>query len=147
MEVVMGFPDRIERTVDIARPPHEVWPALTTADGLAAWFGNKASIELRPGGDAHMSWDNGHDVDMRIERVDEPRVFGFTWPIYGLAKDDPRRTYVEFTLEPTDAGTRLTVVESGFAQLPPDAHTTAYDGNAGGWTSELGELVGYLDAA
>ena len=49
--------------------------------------------------------------------------------------------------EPADAGTRLTVVESGFAQLPEDAHDTAYGGNTEGWASELGELAGYLDAA
>jgi hypothetical protein len=45
------------------------------------------------------------------------------------------------------AGTRLTVVESGFAQLPEEEHRTAYDGNTGGWASELGELASYLDAA
>ena len=55
---------------------------------------------------------------MRVERVEEPRVFGFTWQLNGLPADDPRRTYVEFTLEPAGAGTRLTVVETGFAQLP-----------------------------
>ena len=59
----------------------------------------------------------------------------------------PRRTYVEFTLEPAGAGTRLTVVESGFAQLPDEAYGKAYDGNTRGWASELGELAGYLDAA
>ena len=143
----MAFPDRIERTVDIEHPPAEVWAALTTADGLAAWFGNEATIDLRPGGSAQMKWKDGPTVDMRVERVDEPTVFGYTWPIYGLPKDDPRRTYVEFTLEPTEAGTRLTVVESGFAQLPDEAHGTAYDGNAKGWASELGELVAYLNAA
>ncbi len=56
-------------------------------------------------------------------------MFGFTWHIYGLPEDDPRRTYVEFTLEPTGSGTRLTVVESGFAQLTDDAFRQAYDGN------------------
>jgi hypothetical protein len=60
---------------------------------------------------------------MRVERVEEPTVFGFTWPIYGLPEHDPRRTHVEFTLEPDGAGTRLTAVESGFAQLPEDAHS------------------------
>ena len=75
------------------------------------------------------------------------KVFGFTWHIFGLPEDDPRRTYVEFTLEATGAGTRLTVVESGFAQLPEDDFRTAYDGNTTGWASELGELVDYLDAA
>lgn len=142
----MGFPDRIERTVDIARPPAHVWAALTTAEGLAAWFGQEASIDLRPGGTARMSWDDGPTAELTVERVEEPHVFGFTWPISGLPADDPRRTYVEFTLEETATGTRLTVVESGFAQLPPDEHKVAFDGNTQGWGAELGELVAYLAA-
>jgi hypothetical protein len=60
---------------------------------------------------------------------------------------DPRRTYVDFTLEPVNSGTRLTVVENGFAQLPEDAHHTAYEGNVTGWASELDELVGDVDVA
>ena len=144
----MAFPDRIERTVQIAQPPQKVWAALTTAEGLSAWFGNEAEIDLRPGGQARMTWhQEGFTAEMRVERVEEPAVFGFTWGIFGLPADDPRRTYVEFTLEPAGAGTRLTVVETGFAQLSEDAYRKAYDGNAEGWTKELGELVAYLDAA
>jgi uncharacterized protein YndB with AHSA1/START domain len=85
-------------------------------------------------------------VELRVERVEEPTVFGFTWPVNGLPEDDPRRTYVEFTLEPAGAGTRLTVVETGFAQLPEDTYRKVYDGHVHGWASELGELAGYLDA-
>ena len=143
----MAFPDRIERTVEIARPPARVWAALTTAEGLGAWFGDRATIDLRPGGAAQVEWKEGPTADIRVERVEEPRVFGFTWHIYGLPDDDPRRTYVEFTLEPTGTGTRLTVVESGFAQLPENSYRKAYDGNSQGWQSELGELAAYLDAA
>ena len=143
----MAFPDRIERTVQVAQPPEKVWAALTTAEGLSAWFGDEAVIDLRPGGAARMRWSSGATVQMRVERVEEPTVFGFTWQIYGLPEDDPRRTYVEFTLAPAGAGTRLTVVESGFAQLPEDAHRQAYDGNTEGWAKELGELTAYLDAA
>ena len=144
----MSFPDRIERTVELAHPPAAVWAALTTAEGLAGWFGNEAAIDLRPGGAAWMRWTGeGFTANMRVERVEEPKVFGFTWHIYGLPDDDPRRTYVEFTLEPVAAGTRLTVVESGFAQLPDDAHRKSYGGNTDGWAKELGELAGYLDAA
>jgi uncharacterized protein YndB with AHSA1/START domain len=143
----MGFPDRIERTVQIAHPPAAVWAALTTAEGLGTWFGNDAAIDLRPGGRARMSWTSGDTADLRVERVEEPAVFGFTWRIFGLPADDPRRTYVEFTLEPVDGGTRLTVVETGFAQLPDDAHRAAFEGNTRGWGNELGELLDYLDAA
>ena len=31
----MGFPDRIERTLELAHPPATVWAALTTAEGGA----------------------------------------------------------------------------------------------------------------
>ena len=143
----MGFPDRIERTVEIAHPPGQVWAAITTAEGLGTWFGNEAGIDLRPGGAAWMKWTGGHTAEMRVERVEEPTVFGFTWHIFGLPEEDPRRTYVEFTLEADGAGTRLTVIESGFAQLPDDVFRTAFGSNTTGWASELGELVSYLDAA
>jgi uncharacterized protein YndB with AHSA1/START domain len=143
----MGFPDRIERTVELAHPPAKVWAALTTAQGLGTWFGNEATIDLRPGGSARMSWTDGPTVEMRVERLEEPVVLGFTWPIYGLPEDDPRRTYVEFTLEPAGAGTRLRVVETGFAQLPEDVYRKAFGGNTEGWAKELGELADYLDAA
>jgi uncharacterized protein YndB with AHSA1/START domain len=146
LEAVVGFPDRIERTVELAHPPQEVWAALTTAEGLGAWFGDEAVIDLRPGGSARMTWTGGFTVDMRVERVEEPTVFGFTWQIHELPEDDPRRTYVEFTLEPAGAGTRLRVVETGFAQLPAEAYRKAYDGHTEGWARELGELAGYLDA-
>ena len=143
----MAFPDRIERTIDLAHPPQKVWAAITTAEGLGAWFGHKASIDLRPGGAAELTWDDGATANLRIERVEEPAVFAYTWHIYGLPEDDPRRTYVEFTLEPVGAGTRLTVVESGFAQLADDTYRKAFDGNTDGWGRELAELVDYLDAA
>jgi uncharacterized protein YndB with AHSA1/START domain len=143
----MGFPDRIERTVEVAQPPSAVWAALTTAEGLGTWFGNEATIDLRPGGAARLGWSDGATVDLRVERVEEPTVFGFTWQIHGLPEGDPRRTYVEFTLEPVGAATRLRVVETGFAQLPEDAYRKAHEANTDGWMRELAELVDYLDAA
>jgi uncharacterized protein YndB with AHSA1/START domain len=106
----MGFPDRIERVLELPHPPARVWAALTTAEGLSGWFGNQATIDLRPGGSALMTWDGGDVARMRVERVEERSVFGF-------------------------------------AQVPGEAHGTAYDGNTRGWASELGELVAYLDAA
>jgi uncharacterized protein YndB with AHSA1/START domain len=140
----MGFPDRIERTLELARPPGAVWAALTTAEGLGTWFGNDATVDLRPGGVIRLSWTDGHAADLRVERVDEPTLFAFTWHVEGLPEDDQRRTYVEFTLAPLGTGTRLTVVETGFAQLPD---SKAFDSHTEGWTNELGELVDYLDAA
>jgi uncharacterized protein YndB with AHSA1/START domain len=147
MEVVMAFPDHIERTVQIAQPPAKVWAALTTAEGLSAWFGREAQIDLRPGGAATVKGESGHTYTMRVERVEEPMAFGFTWHIHGLPEDDPRCTYVEFRLESAGTGTRVTVIESGFAQLPEDTYKTAHDGKAKGWPAKLSKLAEFLDVA
>jgi uncharacterized protein YndB with AHSA1/START domain len=146
-EEVVAFPDRIERTVTLARPPREVWQALTTADGLSAWFGEQASIDLRPGGAATLTFTGGMTVDMRVERVEEPAVFAYTWRLPDLPEDDPRRTFVEFTLEPDGDGTLLRVVETGFAQLPVDTRRDIYDSHSAGWSRELAELAEHVDGA
>ena len=143
----MTFPDRIERTITLSRAPREVWQALTTAAGLSAWFGERANIDLRPGGAATMTFVSGMTVDMRVERVEESTVFAYTWRLPDLPEDDPRRTYVEFTLEPDGAGTRLRVVETGFAQLPIHTRRETYDSHTEGWSRELTELAAYLDGA
>jgi uncharacterized protein YndB with AHSA1/START domain len=143
----MGFPDRIERTIRLARPPRHVWPALTTADGLNGWFGEQATIDLRPGGAASMTFAGGMTVEMRVERVEEPTVFAYTWRLPDLPDDDPRRTYVEFTLEPDGTGTVLRVTETGFAQLPVNTRSDTYDSHVDGWSRELAELVEHLDGA
>ncbi|MEO3756404.1 SRPBCC domain-containing protein [Streptomyces sp. B6B3] len=143
----MPVPDRIERVLELHHPPEKVWAALTTPEGLGGWFGSSAEIDdLRPGGQARVRWDDGEEHTLWIQAVDPPRRFSYRWAIEGLPPSDPRRTHVEFTLEAAPAGTRLTVVETGFAQLP-DELTDAYEGNVTGWRTELAELAEYLDAA
>jgi len=141
----MSFPDRIERTMTLRRPPAEVWKALTTAEGLGAWFGERATIDLRPGGAATMTFGGGMTVEMRVERVEAPTVFAYTWRLPDLPESDPRRTYVEFTLEPDGDGTLLHLVETGFAQLPVDTRQDTYDSHGDGWTRELSELAVHVD--
>ena len=143
----MAFPDGIERTMTLPRPPREVWTALTTAEGLGAWFGERATIDLRPGGAASMTFAGGMTVEMRVERVEEPTVFAYTWRLPNLPEDDPRRTYVEFTLEPAGDGTLLRVTETGFAQLPLDTRRETYESHREGWSRELAELVEHLSGA
>ncbi len=143
----MAFPDRIERTLTVGRAPREVWPALTTAEGLSAWFGERATIDLRPGGMASMTFASGMTVELRVERVEEPSVFAYTWRLPNLPEDDPRRTYVEFTLEPAEDGTLLRVTETGFAQLPVDTRRETYESHREGWSRELAELAEHLNGA
>ena len=53
-------------------------------------------------------------------------------------------TLVEFILDESATGTRLTLVESGFAALPAEMRARAFADNSGGWDSELAELVAYV---
>ena len=141
----MAFPDRIERTVRLGCPASEVWAALTTPEGLSAWFGEQATIDLRPGGAASMTFAGGIRVEMRVERVEEPVTFAYTWRLPNLPEDDPRRTFVEFVLEPVGDGTLLHVIETGFAQLPVEVRRDTYESHSDGWSRELAELAGHLD--
>ena len=145
----MPIPNTITRTLDLAHPQEKVWAALTTLDGITGWFGSHADGELAPGHDVHMRWEQYDNAEgtLEIKVVDPMSVFAFGWSINGAPKDDPRRTYVEFVLEPTASGTRLTVTESGFAQLPDEWLEASYQGNSEGWRQELAELVAYLDGA
>ena len=60
--------------------------------------------------------------------MEPERLFSWRWHPYAV---DPKRDYskepttlVEFRLEEADGGTLLTVVESGFDQVPPRAAPT-----------------------
>lgn len=144
----MPIPNTITRTVDLPHPQEKVWGALATLDGITRWFGSHAEGEMTPGHDVRMRWEE-HDATavLAIKVVDPVSLFAFCSGISGAPEGDPRQTYVEFALVPSDSGTRLTVTESGFAQLPDEWLEHSYEGNVEGWRVELDELVVCLDAA
>jgi uncharacterized protein YndB with AHSA1/START domain len=143
----VNVPDAIQREIILPVPPARVWLALTRADQLGAWFGTQASVDLRPGGEIVFSWDGstGPRGTSRgvIEAVEPTHRFAFRWQA-NLSGEAPM-TRVEFTLEPHPEGTRLLVVESGFASLPPELRTR--ESHVEGWQRELSELAAYLAAA
>jgi uncharacterized protein YndB with AHSA1/START domain len=140
------LPNRIERELILRHPVERVWQALTTAEGLAGWFGTAAEVDLRPGGRLWMRWEP-HDVEDEaiVTVVEPPHRFAFRWRMLGMPPDHPHRNEVVFTLTPIPDGTRLTMVESGYAQVAEDIGRAAYEDNCQGWDSELGELVAYLN--
>jgi uncharacterized protein YndB with AHSA1/START domain len=137
--------DSIERELILPAPPDRVWAALTRPDQLSAWFGTEATVDLRPGGEVVFTWDGtrGPSGSNRgvIEAVEPPNRFAFRWQ---SSSDTEQMTRVEFTLEPHPEGTRLRLVESGFASLPPALRGGCHEGNTSGWERELGELAQYL---
>jgi uncharacterized protein YndB with AHSA1/START domain len=144
--------DRIEREIVIDAPRERVWAVLTEADHVAQWFGDSAEVDLRPGGRAVFTWTkHGGSHEARIERVEPPGFFSYRWAHQaGDAVADGTSTLVEFTLTPDGtAGTRLRVVETGFAALAggDEERSTAVKENTEGWARELGELKDYAERA
>ena len=146
----MSIPDQIEREVVIKAPVERVWALITEAEHVGTWFGEAgAEIDLRPGGEMSMSWEEHGTVHARIERVDPPRVFSYRWAPYpdpgGKEPVEGNSTLVEFTLAEEGDATRLRVVESGFTTLDAteEQRLKLREGNVEGWEAELGDLAEY----
>lgn len=144
--VRLVVPEAITREIDIDAPPEVVWGIVTEARHLAGWFSDEAAVDLRPGGAMLLTWHDHGAYRARVETVEPPRTFSFRWVL--RAGEEPVQggsTLVVMTLTPTDAGTRLRVVESGFSELSwPEPERARYASqNAGGWIRELDELSAY----
>jgi hypothetical protein len=53
-------------------------------------------------------------------------------------------TLVEFTLKPTDTGTLLTIVESGFDKIPASRRPEALRMNDGGWEEQSKNIARHV---
>ena len=140
-------PDRIEREVMIDAPLAVVWEVVTSAEHVGRWFSNSAEIDLRPGGEGTLTWSEHGSFPIRVEEVDPPHSVSYRWA--RPAGAEPRAgnsTLVEFTLNEEGAGTRLRVVESGFAELEStdEEKTRHFRENTQGWEHELDELRAYV---
>jgi uncharacterized protein YndB with AHSA1/START domain len=140
--------DRIERETYIEAPVDRVWEIVTQAEHVGRWFSDAgAEIDLRPGGAMTMTWEEHGTVYGRVEAVEPPRLFAVRWGArIGDQPAEGNSTLVEFTLATEGEGTRLKVVESGFASLDvPEADRIAkVKDNTEGWQIELGHLADYV---
>jgi uncharacterized protein YndB with AHSA1/START domain len=140
-------PDTIERETVIDAPVERVWEVLTGLEHLGQWFGDAgAEGEMRPGGIVTLRWSDYGAHPLRIETMEPPHRFAYRWAPATRELVDGQMTLVEFTLTPDGDGTRLQVVESGFAglDLPEDVRERTFGSNTGGWPHELGHLVEYI---
>ena len=130
----------VERTVEFAASVDRVWRAITDADELSKWFGDQTEIELVPGSEGAMTWENHGRYAFKVEVVEPPRRLVWSWVHEpGVAFRDAPSTRVEWELSPRpEGGTALFLRESGFLT---DLH---HEQNTGGWTEELAELVELL---
>lgn len=140
-------PNRVAREILIDAPLEVVWEVITEADHISGWFSDATEIDLRPGGRIVLTWEGRHTEHGRVEKLEPPHLFSFRW-IRGSAAEarDGNSTLVEFSLSADGEGTRLRVVETGFATLdwPEAERATDAEEHREGWKRELNELVAYL---
>jgi len=145
--------DRIERTIELNAPVERVWQALTDHEEFGTWFRVKLDGPFVPGevslghitypGYEHLKWE------ATVKQMEPPRYFSFSWHPYAIDPDvdysGEAPTLVEFRLEPTPNGTRLTLVESGFDALPAQRRPDALRMNDGGWTEQMRNIRAHVE--
>ena len=91
-------------------------------------------------------WAEHGTSHARVVAVEPPARFAYRWAPFkepgGVEPVEGNSTLVEFTLASEGDGTRLRVVETGFASLATSDEQRAsnHAGNTRGWELELGEL-------
>jgi uncharacterized protein YndB with AHSA1/START domain len=125
---------------ELAHAPEKVWRALTDPALLTEWLLPVVGFELEPAAaftfhtKPFPGWDG--TVSCRILEIEAPRKLSYTWVVGDMGLD----TVVTFTLTPTESGSRLSVVQSGFKP----AQKQNFGGARYGWRSMGGKLVDLL---
>ncbi|MGA2752680.1 MAG: SRPBCC family protein [Terracidiphilus sp.] len=137
--------NRIEKRIQLNAPVARVWRALTDYREFGEWFRVALEGPFVPGHSAHghITWPGYEHLawEANVQKMEPERLFSFTWHPYAV---DPAVDYsaepptlVEFRLEPTETGTRLTLTESGFENVPAHRRAQAFRMNEGGWTQQM----------
>ena len=147
--------DRIEKSVFLPVPRSRVWRAFSDPKAFGDWFGVRLSGSFHPGERltgkvTHKGYEN-YPFEFTIERILPEHLLSFRWHpnAIDLNQDysaEPT-TLVTFRLEDADGGTRLTVVESGFDDIPRHRRLAAYEGNEKGWAMQMDSIQRYLEKA
>jgi uncharacterized protein YndB with AHSA1/START domain len=144
--------DRIEQRVVLRAPRTRVWRAIANAEEFGTWFRVKLEGAFTEGkpiqgrmtipGYEHMT------MEMLVERIDPERYFSYRWHPYAI---DPAVDYsaepttlVEFKLEEIDAGTAVTIVESGFDRIPLSRRAEAFRMDSQGWAGQIKNIERYV---
>ena len=137
--------DRIEREILIAAPPERVWPLVAEPGFWATDDETIRGTQAVPDTSFVARHSEGGTYPMRVEKVDPPTYLAYRWNSAFPGEDlrDGNSTLVEFTLTPTDGGTLLRVVESGFDALPTtdDNRRHVIEDHTTGWAECLPALA------
>jgi len=144
--------DRIEKIVELNAPISKVWRALTDHEEFGRWFRVKLDRPFEPGavstGKMTYPGYEGYPWFAVVERIEPERLFSFRWFHDGdkSRHHDPDQpaTLVEFRLEATPGGTRLTITESGFSTLPESRRLEILRRNTEGWNIQAGNIAAHV---
>jgi len=104
--------DAVAFEFTLAHAPEKVWRALTNPALLSEWLLPVEELQLTPGAPftfrapPQPGWDGV--VNCRMLKVDPYRTLTWAWTTGDLD------TEVTFTLTPTESGTTMSLVHSGF---------------------------------
>ena len=134
----------------ITRTLEDTWAILTGPDQVREWFHlEHITGDMRPGGDLVFHWAEHGTHYARVEALEPPSRFAFRWTLVsGQPIREGNSTLVEFTLETEGRGTRLRVLESGFASLDggDEAQRMHIEQNTGGWTGTFEGIARYVSS-
>ncbi|MFL5363173.1 MAG: SRPBCC family protein [Myxococcales bacterium] len=158
--------DRIQKTVFLRAPLERVWRAISDPAEFGTWFGvafdgpfvagarvtgrivpTKVDAEIAKAQEPYA----GAKFECSIDRVEPMRLFSFRWNPYGVEQgvdySKEPTTLVTFALEEAPGGTKLTITETGFDQIPLERRAKAFSANAEGWAMQAKLIEKYLEAA
>lgn len=144
--MAQAMSDKIVRSIEVKAPRERVWRAISTTE-FGAWFGVKfLDGSMQPGSrvkvvSTHKGYE-GTEFYMDLVEMEAPRRMSWRWT--PGAKDNEVQTLVEFVLEETKGGTRITITESGFDRLSLEYRAKAFEENSGGWDYQIQSLARYL---
>lgn len=146
--------NQIERVVNLNASVERVWVALTDHKEFGSWFRLSLHSPFRVGevthGEVTYPGHEGLPFWARVEAMDEPHRFSFVWPMDETVQPDDQRldkksTLVEFIIEPSSNGSKLTIRESGFEKLPEDKRVQIFRDNESGWDAQTKNIRGFVE--
>ena len=148
--------DTIQKEIVLKAPRSRVWKAISDPQEFGTWFRmDMTGVRFEPGKpvQAKMTYPGyeGMPFEIVIDRIEPERLFSFRWHPYGIDPDydysEEPMTLVEFELEEVEAGTRLTITESGFDAIPLARRAEAFRMNSEGWEIQIRNIEAYVASA
>jgi uncharacterized protein YndB with AHSA1/START domain len=134
----------IKQELVVKAPRAKVWNVLTTPEGWTGWFSEGVKGNFTVGETMTLTFEGFGDCYAKVVEREEGTSFAYKWhPGEDCELDkypESEMTTVRFSLQDHPEGTLLTLIESGFENLPESRRAKCAEMNTMGWGWELTEL-------